>query len=296
MIDFSCKHNVWIQNDDGTKSRMDEPYFRSKRIAEGTWQILSSGDYSYLLVGEEHALAIDSGYGAGNIREYMEELCGKPVPWIANTHDHFDHTANNSYFDLAFMSEATKPLATIPFPSFEGIDFPRDYPVQTLNDGDVIPLKGREIRAFLLPDHAVGSLVFLDRKQRILFSGDEFIGTQKNLRAGMRSWTEHLRNLSAYRDQFDRICGGSGCYDGSLFDHYLACMEFALTHDGEPYRDARPWDNQKPEMKEPIVYNRMEPHPEDRYHPEEVAQEPQDIRRIEHEGITVIFNADLKRE
>ena len=73
------------------------------------------------------------------------------------------------------MSAATKPLATIPFPSFAGIDFPRDYPVQIVGDGDVIPLKGRELLVFEIPDHAVGSLAFLDRKERILFSGDEFM-------------------------------------------------------------------------------------------------------------------------
>ena len=72
MIDFSCKHNVWIENEDGTRSRMDEPYFKSWKLADGVWRILSSGDYSYLIEGEDEALAIDSGYGAGNIREYMQ--------------------------------------------------------------------------------------------------------------------------------------------------------------------------------------------------------------------------------
>ena len=69
MIDFSPKHDCWIRNDDGSLSRMDEPYFRSEKLAEGVWRILSSGDYAYLLEGDEEALAIDCGYGAGNIRE-----------------------------------------------------------------------------------------------------------------------------------------------------------------------------------------------------------------------------------
>lgn len=44
------------------------------------------------------------GYGAGDIRAYCQTLTKKPLSKIANTHHHFDHTANNSYFDLAYMS------------------------------------------------------------------------------------------------------------------------------------------------------------------------------------------------
>ena len=148
MIDFSCKKDIFLEDEDGLIVPMSEPYFRSKLIAPGTWQVLSDGDYSYLLEGDDEALLIDSGYGAGDIRAYCQTLTKKPLSKIANTHDHFDHTANNSYFDLAYMSAETKPLATIPFPSFAGIDFPRDYPVQIVGDGDVIPLKGRELLVF----------------------------------------------------------------------------------------------------------------------------------------------------
>lgn len=63
--------------DDGLTS-MDEPYYEPKLIAPDTWQIMSSGDYHYLLVGDEEGISIDTGYGAGNLREYLEGLCGKP--------------------------------------------------------------------------------------------------------------------------------------------------------------------------------------------------------------------------
>ena len=142
MIDFSCKHDIWLEDEDGSLQRMDQPFFRAWPIAPGTWQILSDGDFSYMIEGEDEALLIDSGYGAGNIRTFAQDLTDKPLSRICNTHDHFDHTANNSYFDLAYMSRETRELATRPFPSFSGIDFPRDYPVQEVTDGDVIPLRG----------------------------------------------------------------------------------------------------------------------------------------------------------
>ena len=144
-LDWSCKENILIKGFDGRLIPMSEPYFESRQIAPGTWQILSSGDCSYLLAGEGQGLLIDSGYGAGNIREYCEKLCGLPVPWIANTHEHFDHTANNCYFDLVFLTEKAHERATTPFKSFQGIDFPKDYPAQYVKTRDVIPLPGREL-------------------------------------------------------------------------------------------------------------------------------------------------------
>ncbi|MBQ9262848.1 MAG: MBL fold metallo-hydrolase [Clostridia bacterium] len=173
-FDFSCKSNILLEDEEGNRTPMSEPYYRVKEIAPKTWQILSDGDFSYLLEGEDgDAILIDSGYGAGNIREYCEQLIGHPVPRIINTHHHFDHTALDGLFDLVYMAAESVPLATIPFPSFEGIRFPRNYTVQIVEDGDIIPLKGRDLLVFKAPDHAVGSIMLLDKAGRILFAGDE---------------------------------------------------------------------------------------------------------------------------
>ncbi len=265
MIDFSCKHDIWLEAEDGSLQRMDEPYFKSQSIAPGTWQILSDGDFSYLLEGDDEAILIDSGYGAGNIREYAQTLTEKPLSKICNTHDHFDHTANNSYFDLAYMSAQTKPLATIPFPSFEGITFPRDYPIQLVTDGDVIPLKGRELKVFLVNDHAVGSLCFLDEKERILFSGDEFMIFGKDLHGSVRHWADCLKKLMPYRDRFDRMCaGGWADLNPEMIDRQLACAEYILAgHEGEPVKPGRFPGEERIDEQGRRIWKRRIPHPGD---------------------------------
>jgi len=228
MIDFSCKKDILLEDENGLLVPMSEPYFRHMQMGDGIWQILSDGDYSYLLEGDDEALLIDSGYGAGNIREYCQTLTSKPVRAIANTHDHFDHTANNSYFDLAYMGAETWPLATRPFPSFAGIDFPRDYAVKIVDDGDVIPLKGRELLVFKIPDHAVGSLAFLDQKCRVLFTGDEFMAHGKTLNGTVEHWLVMLHKLLPYRSSFDYLYAGGGKLDAMLFDSQLACTRAIL--------------------------------------------------------------------
>lgn len=228
--DWSCKKDTLIKNFDGTLLPMSEPYFSARQIAPDTWRILSSGDYSYLLAGDGQGLLIDSGYGAGNIRAFCENLCGMPVPWIANTHAHFDHTANNGYFDLVYISETDYPNATIPFASFHGVEFRKDYPVQFIKSLDVIPLPGRELLCFDLGDHSPGSMAFLDKKTGILFSGDE-IWTSKPLRGAPAAFAAKLEVIAWYRQDFDILYAGNGEYGAGVLDKLLRCCQRAMAGD-----------------------------------------------------------------
>lgn len=263
MIDFSCKHNVKIQNDDGTLVPMDEPYFESEQIAPGTWKILADGDFCYLVEGDDEALMIDTGYGAGNIREYAQSLTEKSLRNVVNTHDHFDHTANNAYFDCAFMSEKTKPLATIPFPSFEGIDFPRDYPIQVIGEGYVFHLGGRNLEVFEIPDHAVGSIALLDDRERILFSGDEIMPMGKPLNGSVERFLGYLKKLEKRRGEFDRLCAGAGIMEADCIEKYIENMEHILAgNKGVKATDGPAFEALYDEEGNPIYPRRLPHYPD----------------------------------
>ena len=45
-IDFSCKNNILLEDEQGMRVPMSVPYYRAKEIAPDTWQILSDGDFS----------------------------------------------------------------------------------------------------------------------------------------------------------------------------------------------------------------------------------------------------------
>lgn len=265
MIDFSYKHNYYLWNEeDGTCIPMDEPYFRAEKAAEGIWQILSDGDFSYLVEGNDEAVVIDSGYGAGNIREFCQTLTEKPVRNIINTHDHFDHTANNCYFECAYMTEESVEQATIPFPSFEGIVFPRDYPIQILEDGGWYPLKGRELQVFKLPDHSEGSICILDRKARVLFTGDEFFPWGKALKGSVQRWARNLEKLMAYRRYFDRLLCGARTINADFVDRYLANAHHILEgHEGGPVTPMKFEEYIRTDEEGHIIWKRRDPHPGD---------------------------------
>lgn len=297
-IDFSAKHAVMIRNEDGSVQAMDEPYFKAEKVAPGTWQILSDGDYSYLVEGEDEALVIDSGYGCGNIREYCQTLTDKPVKHIANTHDHFDHTANNSYFERAYMSEATEPLATRPFPSFQGVSFPRDYRIRIVREGDIIPLGAdRSLEVFEIPDHAAGSLAFLDKKEKILFCGDEMcMPMGKTLNGSVERFKGYLDKLTERRDDIRWLMGGPGICDAAYMDRLLENMNYILAgHEGVPVQQGEgpvPEHGKTVRTEDGItVYDRRLPHfPEDM--PPHIGKINPDHRIMDHAGIRVTYDVN----
>lgn len=295
FFDFSCKHEKYIRNFDGTFSRMDEPYFESEKIAEGTWKILSSGDYSYLVEGDHEAIAIDTGYGAGNIREYMQSLTEKPLRYVINTHEHFDHTANNAYFEKAYMAKETVELATIPGKSFEGIYFPRDYEKVVIGEGYVFSLGGRDLEVFSIPDHGKGSIALLDRKARLLFTGDEFLPKRKPLNGTLSAFRENVAKLWAHRGEFDRLCMGPGVFDAELLDKYKECVD--LIDSGVEGVSPQVPGFKLPDMVAPngtLAYDRRLPHPEDLPGPAPAAKDGPGAgsfrRMVEHRGICVIYD------
>lgn len=259
-IDFSCKHDIMIENPDGSLSHMDEPFFQSELIAPGTWKILSDGDFQYLLAGDGEALVIDTGYGAGNLREYCEQLCGLPVRWAANTHEHFDHSANNGYFDLVYMTAKAHENATVPYASFAGIDFPRNYPVQHVKTGDIIPLAGRPLEVFEIADHTPGGAVFLDRKERILFSGDE-IWARKPLNNSAADFAVYLEKIVEHEGEFDILWAGNGSVAGDVPRKQLEnCRKIMAGDQGkkDERRGGPPPHRARPDGK--VVYMRQRPH------------------------------------
>lgn len=243
-IDFSPQHNAMILNFDGTLSRMDEEWFQAKKLAPGTWQILSDGDFMYLVEGDTEAIMIDGGYGVGNSREFAQGLTKKPLHFVANTHSHFDHVANNAYFDKAYMSAGTKAELPMPSAAFEGINFPRNYPIEVIGDGFQFHLGNRDLEAILLGNHTPGGTAYLDRKQRILFVGDEIMAQQGiPLRVSVAQFERIMQKLAAHRKEFDTMYAGWEIVDATWVDKYLALAQYILAgNKGEPASQApAPW-------------------------------------------------------
>lgn len=83
--------------------------YMSWKLDDQTWVInfMNGTENMYLLEGDEKALLIDTGYGVGNLRAYVENLTDKPIV-VANTHYHPDHAAGNGEFEQVYMSKGAE--------------------------------------------------------------------------------------------------------------------------------------------------------------------------------------------
>ncbi|TXG86003.1 MAG: MBL fold metallo-hydrolase [Thermomicrobiales bacterium] len=162
---------------------------------------------SYLIVGEERALLIDSGTGAASMRAAVETITDLPV-LLVNSHTHWDHVGSNDEFtDIAVHRVEAHELAYVyspeqiatffaedqlvgPLPpgvTVESISIGASTPTQLLDGDESFDLGGRVIRAIHTPGHSPGLLSFFDDANAVLFTTD----------------TAYLGHLYAYSDETD---------------------------------------------------------------------------------------------
>ena len=165
-----------------------------EEIATGVYKFYEQRNASiYLVVGEKKACLIDSAYGLTNLKELVGHFTDLPVT-LVNTHGHIDHVLGNHWFDNAYLNSADRHMydeITIQFSEminepwvqdFYG-DFikninPEDvhFPVpQDIAEGDVIDLGGKQLEVYEMPGHTKGSIVLIDRSDKICYSGDSII-------------------------------------------------------------------------------------------------------------------------
>lgn len=159
--------------------------YMSWKMDEQTWMIsfMNGSQYMYLLEGDEKALLIDTGWGVGNLKEYVEKLTEKEIV-VANTHFHPDHAPGNAEFQTVYMSKGWKvdepSVTTVGATPFDITKLPnQNYEKILVGNGDVIDLGNRKIEVIdVKPAHCNSSLFFFDREHRMMFTGDEFESMQ----------------------------------------------------------------------------------------------------------------------
>ena len=164
--------------------------------------------------------------------------------------------------------------------------------MEVIKDGDVLHLGNRDLEVFAMPDHAVSSLVYLDRKGRILFVGDELSNHGKDLSGTVQNFADQLERLMQYRGEFDYLCGGSDAMiEADYVDRYLeACKQILSGAEGKPFERRKPKDK-GPQPEGPIIYDRKKPRPTDRGTVGGPAGDrDQFLRVMEYAGVSITYD------
>ena len=171
-----------------------------------------------MLIGSERALVIDPTDTPYDLRRFIEEnVTDKPL-CVANTHSHHDHTYANYLFDdcTIYMSQRCqddlKNEREHPRKSYQnerlGLTKVSHNEGTVIHAGDIIDLGGRIIEAVEITCcHAPSSILYLDKTQGILFTGDEIDPGQINMwNTPVETFRDNMVKLLERRDEFDMIC------------------------------------------------------------------------------------------
>lgn len=169
------------------------------KIAPKTWMITDYHlDNYYVVEGSESAAMIDTGIGMGNMLEEVRSVTDKPLH-VFLTHGHPDHCGGVYAFDTVpymspideeiakvfyekypeYRTEYVKSRAALRNPELQAqlvLEVPEKVSTQLrfqpLQEGDLFDLGDRSLEVINSPGHSSGCVSFLDKKERILFSGD----------------------------------------------------------------------------------------------------------------------------
>ncbi len=188
---------------------------------------------SYLVIGKDKAVVIDTGTGIGNLKQVVSELARMPVS-VVNTHGHWDHIGNNYQFEeiacfnnadcinrlrtrvenSSLQSSITGDSIWKPLP--EGFDaasweIPSVEPTVLFEEGALIDLGDRTLEVIHTPGHSPGSICLLDKKNRILFTGDTFFPGPLYAYpedVNIDDYIASVEKLKSRLDEYDYLCAG----------------------------------------------------------------------------------------
>jgi len=131
-------------------------------VFSGVWNMTPGMSNSYLVVGEEHSLLIDTGIGREDMLEQIAKITDTDVTLI-NTHFHGDHTGSNDVFEAFYIGEADMPFLDEKLRAkARSLDGLKEFNLGGGVKAEFIPLTG----------HTPGSYGVLIRAKRLFFTGD----------------------------------------------------------------------------------------------------------------------------
>ncbi|SES45364.1 MBL fold metallo-hydrolase [Psychrobacillus sp. OK032] len=175
-----------------------DSWFTVKQIDNKTFAISEFGHWekvhSFLLIGEEKAVLIDTGLGIDNIQRITDQLTSLPII-VLTTHVHWDHIGSHGEFKNIYVhkdeedwlingikklpiEQIRKDVSrdiTIPTPETFTPDTYKPFqgnPTGLLNDGDEIEIGSRKLTIYHTPGHSPGHISIFDNSKGYLFTGD----------------------------------------------------------------------------------------------------------------------------
>ncbi len=176
-----------------------DPWFSVYKLETDLYAIYEPKNFqeviSYLMIGSDRALLLDTGMGIGDIKKVVDSLYSGELI-VVNTHSHFDHIGGNHQFPLVHILNQESAIGrmknglphemveqniagdstVLPYP--DGF-IPELYHIEPCNfepieSGHVFDLGDKTLQVIATPGHSPDSIMLFDEKNKRIFTGDTY--------------------------------------------------------------------------------------------------------------------------
>lgn len=160
--------------------------FKKAELDPGFYWFQHQFANSYLIVGKEAAVLIDTGYGAVDYYEICRSITNLPLSVVV-THGHYDHTGGVH-------------------------QFPKEW-VKRLKAGEVNTFGDIKLEVIATPGHTPSSVCLLDRERGLLFVGDTINPHEiwlQLIESDLEQWLDSIDKLATLYPDVRRVLTGHG--------------------------------------------------------------------------------------
>lgn len=195
-----------------------------KKVNENIYIIDQQMVRCFVIVGDKEALVIDTGAKLIDFLFYVQQITSKPIK-LCLTHSDIDHITNLEQFDKVYLHKDELPFLKVN----------KEIECVTIEEGSIFDLGGIILEVIHTPGHTPGSISLLDRKNKILFSGDTvsygpvyMFGQNRDMQAYLET-LKRLDNMSK-NDEFKVIYPCHNIYPipTNVIGDLIKCVEGVL--------------------------------------------------------------------
>lgn len=213
-----------------------QDWFEVYKLTDNTYAIYEPNQWqeaiSYLLIGTERAMLVDTLQGIGDLKSVTDQLTDLPII-VMNTHSHYDHVSSNYQYETIYGLNTPYTLnnargktnaevggsvtpdtiwknlpRTFSFELYESRAYEIDHFV---SDGEIIDLGDREIEVVFVPGHTPDSVLLVDKKNRMMATGDTFYPAPIYVYSDTSSFQDFFlsaQTMFGYNDDVDYLLPG----------------------------------------------------------------------------------------
>lgn len=211
-----------------------DAWFEVYKVAPGTIAIYeprqSEETISYLILGKEKALLLDTGMGISDLKKVVTGLTKLPVI-VVNSHTHDDHVGSNWQFETVYgmdtdftrkNAQGSREDAQAEIAAGEVCgELPKGFDREAymtrpwkiakyVKDGEKIELGGRTIEILATPGHTPDAAAYFDRANGLLFTGDSYYPGPIWLyrpETDLAAYEKSIRRMAALEPQVKVVLG-----------------------------------------------------------------------------------------